>query len=35
MDGQNIVVVDKFKYLAVMLESAGGWNKQKTSPKTI
>lgn len=34
MNGQNTEVVDKFNHLVVMLESIGGWNKQKTLAKT-
>ena len=30
INGQNLEVVDNFTYLGVTLESAGGWNKQKT-----
>ena len=34
MKGQNIEVVPKFNCVGVMLESTGGWNKQKTVAKT-
>jgi hypothetical protein len=35
MNGQNTEVVDKFNYLVVMLESIGGWNKQKRLAKIM
>jgi hypothetical protein len=35
INGQTLEVVDNFNYLGVMLESIGGWNKQKTLAKRI
>jgi hypothetical protein len=35
INGQNTEVVDKCNYLSMMLESTGGWHKQKILPKTI
>jgi hypothetical protein len=34
MNGQNLKVGNKFNYLGVMLESTGGWIKEKTIAKT-
>jgi hypothetical protein len=34
MGGQNIEIIDKFKYLGITLENTGGWRNQKASIKT-
>jgi archaeosine-15-forming tRNA-guanine transglycosylase len=34
MNGQNVEVIDKFNCVGVMLESAGGWNKDTTLTKS-
>jgi hypothetical protein len=28
MGGQNIKIIDKFKYLGITLENTGGWRNQ-------
>jgi hypothetical protein len=33
MGGQNIEIIDKFKYLGITLENIGGWRNQKASIK--
>jgi hypothetical protein len=33
MGGQNIQIIDKFKYLGITLENTGGWRNQKASIK--
>jgi hypothetical protein len=33
MGGQNTEIIDKFKYLGITLENAGGWRNQKASIK--
>jgi hypothetical protein len=33
MGGQNIEIVDKFKYLGITSENTGGWRNQKASIK--
>jgi hypothetical protein len=33
MGGQNIQIIDKFKYLGITLENTGRWKKQKASIK--
>jgi hypothetical protein len=33
MGGQNIEIIDKFKYFGITLENTGGWRNQKASIK--